>query len=110
MPTIEVLDENEEDSEQKLDTLGEILATSRPGLKVPKDFLDPDWAVGSNAATLISWRNRANTLMRKILEVMEHTQPSDITELFVPLVGAAVPFTGSRAWVKAETRESAQSI
>lgn len=48
--------------------------------------------------------------MRKILDVMEHTQPSNITELFVPLVGAAVPFTGSRAWVKAETRESAQSI
>lgn len=110
MPTIEVLDDNVEDNDQKLETLGEILAMSRPGLKVPKDFLDPDWAVGNNAATLISWRNRANTLMRKISDVMEHTEPSNIVELFVPLVGAIVPFTGSRAWVKAETRESSQSI
>jgi hypothetical protein len=110
MPTIEVLDENTEDNEQKLETLGEILATSKPGLKVPKDFLDIDWAVGSNAGTLISWRNRANTLMRKILDAVERTPLSDITELFVPLAGAAVPFTGSRAWVKAETRDSAQSI
>jgi hypothetical protein len=111
MPTIEeVLDDNTEDSGQMLETLEELLATSRPGLKVPKDFLDPDWAVGTNATTLISWRNRANTLIKKILDVVEYTEPSNTTGLFIPLVQAAVPFAGSRAWVKAETRESAQSM
>jgi len=109
MPTIEeVLDSDVEGNGQGSESLSELLASSRPALHVPKDFIDPDWAVGSNAATLISWRNRTDTLMRKILDTMGNTDQATTKELFVPLVEVAVPFTGSRDWVKAETRGSAQ--
>ncbi|KIM33535.1 hypothetical protein M408DRAFT_326227 [Serendipita vermifera MAFF 305830] len=110
MPTIEVVDDNEEEQEQEFKTLEELLATFEPGLKVPKDFSDPDWAVGNNAATLISWRNRASESIKKLYKAVESSEPFVVDQLYVPLVAAVVSFTGSRDWVKAEARESAQAI
>lgn len=108
MPIIEEIDDSYEE-EIKSVTLKDALKSVSSSLRIPKGFQDPDWAVQSHGTALISWRNVADVSISKIKLALENTDDVLDDEFVVLLISLVVPFTGSGAWVKAETRQSAES-
>jgi hypothetical protein len=108
MPIIEEIDDDFNE-EIKLSSLKETIENVGSSLKIPNGFQDPDWAIQPQAASLISWRNATSTSISKIGSSLENTEHPVDDEMFESLISLVVPFTGSGAWVKADTRQLAES-
>lgn len=110
MPLIDVIDDDNSNNEQSMDSLQDILNASRPSLRIPKAFQETDQDVKTEPAALDAWMEASYVSMKRIYSAVRVSDKTTVDGQLVPLIELIVPLTGVRPWVKPEARELAQSI